>query len=326
MQLSRLSSDCLTHLAALGRSRHTILNYDIAYRQLLAYITVTLGLTDDARHFTDSAVIGFMNELHKKGADQNTIRARLSALASLAKYGARVKDGRGRPVIGINPMAGLERPQRKRPPEKFLLPDELWAFLSVPRPLRDAVVRDVLLDTGLRRAELCAANVGDLIRIEGQTTLQVTVKGGMTTQLPISPPIAGLLQDWLLSRNLPGPTEPLLINTKGERYTGVTLAGLILRIGKAAGIARFDVTPHVIRHTLEIIRRRQKIDPAVRSRLLTHTSFASLGWYQHVLPDELVAARQQQWEGLQTYLGPGRDDASQLCYQAGQGKAKSQES
>jgi len=326
MQLSRLSSDCLTHLAALGRSRHTILNYDIAHRQLLAYITVTLGLTDDARHFTESAVIGFMNELHKNGADQNTIRARLSALASLAKYGARVKDGRGRPVIAINPMAGLERPQRKRPPEKFLLPDELWAFLSVPRPLRDAVVRDVLIDTGLRRAELCVANVGDLIRIEGQTTLQVTVKGGMTTQVPISPPIAGLLQDWLLSRNLPGPTEPLFINTMGERYAGVTLAGLILRIGKAAGIARFDVTPHVIRHTLEIIRRRQKIDPAVRSRLLTHTNFASLGWYQHVLPDELVAARQQQWEGLQAYLGPGRDYAIQLCYQSSQSKAKPQES
>jgi integrase len=150
------------------------LNYGIAYRQFESYITTALGLTDDARHFTDERVVGFMNWMHEHRANSNTVRARLSALTALAKYGARIKDGRSRPVAPVNPLESLERPKKRKPPEKFLLPDELRAFLKVPRPMRDSIVRDVLVDTGLRVAEMCAADVGDLFTVEQQTALQVT--------------------------------------------------------------------------------------------------------------------------------------------------------
>jgi site-specific recombinase XerD len=77
---------------------------------------------------------------------------------------------------------------------------------------------------------------------------------------------------------------------------------LIARIGNRAGIKRVPVRPHIIRHTLNIIRRRAKIDPVTRSRLLTHTNLNSLHHYEHALDGELAAAREQQREGLREYL------------------------
>ena len=61
--------------------------------------------------------------------------------------------------------------------------------------------------------------------------------------------------------------------------------------------------PHIIRHTLNIVRRRAKIDPVARGRLLTHTNFSSLQHYEHALDGELAEAREQQHEGLRAYLG-----------------------
>ncbi|SRR6266446_622776 len=306
---SSLYADTLAHLAALGRSQHTILNYENAYRQFAAYL-FALKLDDEAKHFTEERVLGFMGWLHQHGAGPNTVNARLCALQAVSKYGAKVRDGRGRPVVPVDPLTDLERPRHKRPAEKFLLPQELHAFLALDRPLRDHVARALLMDTGLRRAELCRASFCDLFEIQGTTLLQVLVKGGETVQVPLSPEIATLLFEWRLARNVPDVGEPLLIDHTGARYAPSAFGALIVRLGRAAGITRLLVTPHVIRHTLELIRRRAGIDSTIRSKLLTHSSLGSLISYQHTLPDELVAARQQQVDGLHRYLGNYRTQLS----------------
>ncbi len=305
MKLSRLCSDALFHLGTLGRSKHTIASYEVAFDQFRRHVTERLGLPDEAKHFTDSACSSFMDALHQAGANPNMIRLRLSALAGLAKYGATQRDGRGRRVVAENPMAGLERPRRRKPAEKFLTPAELRAFLAVPLPYEQAVARAVLMDTGLRRAELCGANVGDLAEVEGHALLTVRVKGGSATTVPLSPAIAQLVQGWLIHRGMPAPEDPLFMQARGrERLTPSSLCHLTLRIARQAGITRLKVTPHVVRHTLELVRRQAGIDPSIRSRLLTHSSYASLGFYQHVQPQELAAARAQQEQGLRRYLGP----------------------
>ncbi len=182
-----------------------------------------------------------------------------------------------------------------------MLPQELRAFLTGPRPLRISIARDVLMDLGLRVSELCAANVGDLLEMGGRTYLAAVVKGGHPVHLPISPDVAEGLKDWLLSRNMPDPGEPLLLNMDGQRFNRHQLAYVVTSIGLEAGVKRFEVTPHVLRHMLNIIRRRAQLDPMVRSGLLTHSSLSSLISYEHVVPDELVTAREKQREGLQAY-------------------------
>ncbi len=161
MKLSRLVTDALAYLASTGKSPNTLAAYDVTFRQFLSHVVSTLHRTDDARHFTEEIVMSFQVALHEGGANPNTIRSRLSSLSFLAKYGARIKDQRGHPIVSVNPIAGLDRPKRKRPQEKWLQPLELLAWLEVKRPLRVSIARDLLVDLGLRVSEMCNANWGD---------------------------------------------------------------------------------------------------------------------------------------------------------------------
>ena len=302
MKLSRLITDALALLASSGKSKHTLLAYDITFRQFLSHIVSTLGRTDDCKHFTEDTVESFQIALHQGGANPNTIRARLSSLGFLGKYGARKRDDRGRPILAMNPLDGYERPKRKRPQEKWLQPLELLAWLEVKRPLRISIVRDLLIDLGLRVSEMCDANWGDITEMHGVAYLSATVKGGHPKRVPISPEVTAALQEWRLACNMPDPVEPILLNGNGQRLDRGELSYITQKIGRDAGIKRFRVTPHVLRHTLNVVRRQSGIDSLTRSALLTHTSPASIVSYEHLDPAELVAARAIQRRGLAAYL------------------------
>jgi len=52
VRFSILCARTFAHLAALNRSRHTLDNYDVAYRQSAHYLG-DLEPTDDEQHFTE---------------------------------------------------------------------------------------------------------------------------------------------------------------------------------------------------------------------------------------------------------------------------------
>jgi integrase len=78
------------------------------------------------------------------------------------------------------------------------------------------------------------------------------------------------------------------------------------RIGKEAGIGRFKVSAHKLRHTANVVARRGGVDPVVRSALLNHSSLRAVQEYDHLLPAETYEARLQQREGLARYIDPPR--------------------
>ena len=85
------------------------------------------------------------------------------------------------------------------------------------------------------------------------------------------------------------PDTPILIDAYGKRMKRGGLSYLILKLAGRAGIKRIPVRPHIVRHTVNTVRRASGIDSLTRSRLLTHTSPASLASYEHGTPEELVA-------------------------------------
>jgi site-specific recombinase XerD len=304
MLLSKLTADCLKYLDSTGKSPHTLSSYEIAFRQFVSFITGHLRLTDDAKHLTEEHVMQFQVALREHGMNANSIRARLSAIARLVKYGATRKTGRGQPVIDHTAMMNVERPKKRRPQEKWLQDAEIAAYFAVPCHPRLAIIREVLFDLGLRASEMVAATWGslDVDSASGLVCLSVTVKGGHHARIPLSPEVAEHLHDYYLSRGAPATDQPMFVDARGKALTRGTLSYITRWFGTRAGITRFKTAPHSIRHTVNVIRRRAGLDSTTRSALLTHTNPSSIVSYEHVEGAELVAARAEQRRQLQSIL------------------------
>lgn len=126
--------------------------------------------------------------------------------------------------------------------------------MEVPREARVSIARDLLINLGLRASELCNANVNDLSTVQEVDYITVTVKGGHHRTLPISNVVAERLKLWLESRGKVKSGDPLLLDGRGHRLDRGGLSYICRYLGKAAGITRFVVTPHVVRHTMNLVR------------------------------------------------------------------------
>jgi len=298
VQLSKLAADCSRHMLSVkGYSETTVQTYELTWRQFLAYL-IGLGCSDDLRHFTIERVEGFARYLAEHGLHVNTISYRLGHLGSLARYGMRARDPRGKPLMATNPLHHIERPQKQRPEKKMLYLAEVQKMLAVSIPPNEAVARTTWAESALRVSELCRLNVGDVsLGTRKQAILAVTVKGKGRArekiQIELSPEATQQIQDWLLRRNLPGPDEPLLTNQRGERYGRSALYQAVLRWGAAAGITRTLTNPHAIRHLWNFLAREEGIDQVTRARLLNHADTRTLQAYDHVLPQTTAKAREQ---------------------------------
>lgn len=308
MQFSKVYADCLKYLGAhLDYSGNTIDQYDTTYRQFQHYL-MTRDLNDDLRHFTTETIEGFVGWLIDQKVSTNTVRHRLTALSTLARFARKRRDAKGRALLPENPTEGVEWPTYRRPATRFLHRSELFAFLALSVPMHEAIARALFVETGLRVSELVRANVGDLLEGPGgAVSLAVTVKGkGRRSEVvhtPISTGLVALLHEGHMLRTMPDPGEPLLVNSLGGRWTRAGLTEMIRRLGEKAGITRLPVRPHVLRHTANVIARAAGLDPFVRSKLLHHRHPQSLERYEHLLSDELHQARARTVEGLDRYLG-----------------------
>jgi len=114
-----------------------------------------------------------------------------------------------------------------------------------PLGCRDLTIITLLLDTGLRRAELVQLRAEDVHLDEGW--LKVMGKGQKERVVPF-----GVLSTRMLTRYLtferPAPTTGALFRTcEGEPITDNTIAMLFARLRRRSGIARLH--PHLLRHT-----------------------------------------------------------------------------
>lgn len=311
MTLSRGMGEYLRYHAQFkGGSRNSAEQYDRAFRMFLAYVQ-NAGLRDEPASFNAETVHGWAMAEFARGIGPRTVTTRLHMLGSLAKYLGRLKDGRGRPLLDSDPTKAFEKPKFKKPETKFLYPDELKRFLAVERPLNESLARDLLIDTMLRVSELCGANVADLEGPDGGGvySLHVQVKGGARVGKPLSPEIAVALLDYLQRREVsrdPKKETPLLLNRMGQRWTRSQLTQTMTRIGQKAGIDRFLVSAHKLRHTSASVALATGANPLAVSKLLGHTSLRTTEHYLHLVPTALQEARAAQRAGLAAYIAAAR--------------------
>jgi site-specific recombinase XerD len=161
-------------------------------------------------------------------------------------------------VLDTNPAEGLKLPKVPVRIQRTLTLDEVRAMLEVcdldtVKGIRDCALLHVLIDTGLRAAEVCRLRSAD-VHLE-QRFLTVIVKGGREDVAYFGESTARSIQCWLDVRSAAPVVEELFTAVGGGRpgreLTTRGLRTIVKQIGEVAGVE--GVSPHAFRRGFAVI-------------------------------------------------------------------------
>jgi len=148
---------------------------------------------------------------------------------------------------------------------------------------RDDAVLELLYGSGLRVAELCRLDLGDVDL--DRRLVRVVGKGSKRRVVPVGQPAAGAVAAWISCRSrLAGPAAgaALLCNRVGRRLGERDVRRLLDR--RAAS----HTSPHALRHTFATHLLDGGADLRVVQELLGHESVATTQVYTHVSKERLL--------------------------------------
>jgi integrase/recombinase XerC len=263
-------------------SPHTLSNY----RRDLSAVAAALR----ARGVSDWLVVdaAMVRELsaaaHREGLAAKSVARRLSALRGFYRY--LMKRG----LLQANPAAEVAAPKSPRKLPGTLDADQMSRLLAAPRDLaaadalllRDLAMFELIYSSGLRLAELCSLDVGDVDLDEG--LLSVMGKGGKARVLPVGRAARAALQRWLtrrgeLLRNR--DASALFVGQRGARIAPGVVQQRLARHALARGIDR-HVHPHMLRHAFASHLLESSGDLRAVQELLGHADIRATQIYTHL--------------------------------------------
>ena len=200
--------------------------------------------------------------------------------------------------MGITPDNPARSLRMKRLPQKppvFLTAAEKKALLKEVKSrngvadLRDRVMIETLLGTGIRIGELAALNIDD-IDLDAKH-LRVRAKGNVMQVKFIKTDLRILLKRYLRERNRQHTPdgEALLLSNRGTRLCQRQMANRIAHWLKKAGIEK-ELTPHGLRHTFATHLYGATNDLLVVQRALGHRDVSTTQIYTHLVDGQLEDA------------------------------------
>lgn len=237
----------------------------------------------------------YISYLTQLGYARRSIARKVSALRSLLAW-AVLTD-----VISANPAEGLGAPKLDKPLPKVLPATEAARLCELPPTddpvgLRDRALLELLYGSGLRIAEACGLDLGD-VDLAAATVL-VTGKGRKQRQVPLSEPAVTALEVYLqdartplLKRGKGQAAEALFLNLRGARLGPRTVRASLARLLRAEGSP--VVSPHVLRHSFATHLLDGGADLRSVQEMLGHSSLATTQIYTHVSTERLRTVYEQ---------------------------------
>lgn len=247
------------------------------YRQQLAAAVTWLRENDvqDLADVTPAHVRGYVVSLQARGLTPASQHAAVRALKAFLNFCERDD------LLRVNPARKLTMPRVPRvikPSVSLADVGKLIAACAETRnPQRDEAIVRMLVDTGLRAAELCALTVGDL------TGRRVRVRGGKGAKdrvVFVGEMTRRALEAYLATRPTLAAGDPLFVSSEtGCALTYEGLKQLLERLGARAGV---DVHAHALRRTFAVESLRNGADLVRLARLMGHADLVML--QKHYLP------------------------------------------
>ncbi|HEY3413308.1 MAG TPA: tyrosine-type recombinase/integrase [Armatimonadota bacterium] len=137
-------------------------------------------------------------------------------------------------------------------------------------PARDEAVVAVLIDTGMRAAELCAMRIAD-VDLAGHKLWIARGKGDKGRAVYIGLSAARAITRYLRKRTA-DMDEPLIMSERGGRMTTSGLGQLVERLGRKARVQGVRCSPHTFRHSMAVMFLRNGGHVFALKEILGHTT------------------------------------------------------
>jgi site-specific recombinase XerD len=258
--VSRYLSEYLPGVAGLGVN--TIMSYRDMFKGLLKFYEEVIDVkpekvTLDDFNMENVVRYGVWLEESRKNSI-STRNNRLAAIHAFAKY-----IGRREPEKMHSMQEIIALPMKKGgvSTPTYLSVDALEYMLSLPDAgtrsgRRDLVLLCLLYDSGARVQELCDIKVED-VRLEDPCIVHLRGKGSKTRVVPLMPPMANLLRQYIDEWGLASPEQgklPLFSNHSRAKLGRKGVSYILLkyfRKGKESKPSLFpdNISPHCLRHS-----------------------------------------------------------------------------
>ncbi len=235
---------------------------------------------ESVNHLTIRRYLALLHEDHKK----SSIGRKLAAIRAFFKY--LLREGK----VRKNPAELVSAPKKEKRVPFHLNIDEVTALVEAPREqdllsLRDKVILETLYSCGIRVSELTGMNVGDADLERGMA--RVLGKGGRERIVPLGRHADAAISAYLAARKNPPHESPFLLNARGGRLTGRSVARIVDKyILKIAAMKK--ISPHTLRHTFATHMLEGGADLRAIQELLGHASLSTTQKYTHVSIDRLM--------------------------------------
>ena len=257
-------------------SPHTVAAYARDLERFAAS-TGDLSLTDIQGHH----VRAFAGRMHAQGLSPRSIARQLSSVRGLFAFLVRRRE------LRTNPANGVRAPKGPRRLPKTLDTDQAAQLFTAPaaggaaseRDLRDRAMVELFYSSGLRLAELVAADVRDLDLQSGFVT--VTGKGDKERIVPVGRAAQEALRGYLAKRPTARGEDPLFAGRAGRR---ISARNVQLRLKRLAAMASGNdgVHPHMLRHSFASHLLESSGDLRAVQELLGHANLSTTQIYTHL--------------------------------------------
>lgn len=282
----------VTHLLALGRSRHTV----EAYRRDLAafrrWLSDSLPLVPTDFQAVDHRLLRrYLATFRAAGKAPATTRRALSSLSAV--YVFLIERGEAQQ----NPVTRLSSPKLPKRLPVVVSPEGLARFfaaidLTTAVGQRDRACVELLYAAGLRVSELCGLDLGAVDWDQQQ--LRVLGKRHKERVVPFGDVAAAALRLYLaegrpaLIAEGGAPLEPgaLFLGQRAQRLTRQGVLARVKAYARAAGL-NADVSPHSLRHSCATHMLDHDADLRSVQELLGHASLSTTQIYTQVSAERL---------------------------------------
>ncbi len=232
------------------------------------------------------SVRAFLVELDKRGNDRRTVRKKLSAIRSLAKYLVKFE------YLDKDFTGFISTPKAHKPIPVFIEEDAIETILRVkvesPVDYRDKAILELLYGTGMRVSELCGLNFGD---IDFDSHI-VTVLGKRRKQrvIPVIDRATEAVRNYIRVRDsvARGATDEraVFISSNGNRILPASVYRVVAgRIREVSSVERKG--PHTLRHSFATHLLNHGADLEAVRQLLGHESLSTTQVYTHLSVEQL---------------------------------------